>query len=90
MLKNINWRVRFANKQFWLSIIPAVLLLVQAIAAVFGYTLDFGDLGNKLITVVNAVFSVLVILGVVVDPTTQGSSDSERAMQYTKAELLFL
>ncbi|MFR1757982.1 MAG: phage holin [Thomasclavelia spiroformis] len=84
MLKNINWRVRFANKQFWLSIIPAVLLLVQAIAAVFGYTLDFGDLGNKLITVVNAVFSVLVILGVVVDPTTQGSSDSERAMQYTK------
>ena len=61
MLKNINWRVRFANKQFWLSIIPAVLLLVQAIAAVFGYTLDFGDLGNKLITVVNAVFSVLVI-----------------------------
>lgn len=84
MLKNINWRVRFANKQFWSSIIPAVLLLVQAIAAVFGYTLDFGDLGNKLITVVNAVFSVLVILGVVVDPTTQGSSDSERAMQYTK------
>ena len=84
MLKNINWRVRFANKQFWLSIIPAVLLLVQAIAAVFGHTLDFGDLGNKLITVVNAVFSVLVILGVVVDPTTQGSSDSERAMQYTK------
>ena len=84
MLKNINWRVRFANKQFWLSIIPAVLLLVQAIAAVFVYTLDFGDLGNKLITVVNAVFSVLVILGVVVDPTTQGSSDSERAMQYTK------
>lgn len=84
MLKNINWRVRFANKQFWLSIIPAVLLLVQAIAAVFGYTLDFGDLGNKLITVVNAVFSVLVILGVVVDPTTQGSSDSKRAMQYTK------
>ena len=84
MLKNINWRVRFANKQFWLSIIPAVLLLVQAIAAVFGYTLDFGDLGNKLITVVNSVFSVLVILGVVVDPTTQGSSDSERAMQYTK------
>ena len=47
MLKNINWRVRFANKQFWLSIIPAVLLLVQAIAAVFGYTLDFGDLGDR-------------------------------------------
>ena len=32
----------------------------------------------------NAVFALLVILGVVVDPTTQGVSDSERAQQYDK------
>lgn len=78
----INWKVRIANKQFWLSVIPAVLLVIQAVGAVFGYTLDFGDLGNKLLAVVNAVFALLVILGVVVDPTTQGISDSERAQQY--------
>ncbi|MDQ0152602.1 phi LC3 family holin [Moryella indoligenes] len=36
----INWKVRIKNKSFWIAMIPAVLLLVQVIAAVFGYTLD--------------------------------------------------
>lgn len=80
----INWIVRFKNKNFWLAVIPAVLLLVQTVAAVFGYTLDFGDLGNRLIAVVNAVFGVLVILGVVNDPTTQGMGDSKQAMGYQR------
>ena len=82
----INWTVRIKNKNFWLAVIPAVLLLIQAVAAVFGYTLDLGDIGNKLIAVVNAVFGVLVVLGVVVDPTTAGISDSYRAMNYKKPE----
>lgn len=81
---NINWKVRFANKQFWLSFIPAALLLVQVVASVFGYTLDLGDLGNKLIAVINALFAVLVLLGVVTDPTTAGVSDSAQAMTYDK------
>lgn len=79
---NINWKVRIKNKQFWLAIIPAVLLLIQAVAAVFGYTIDLGDLGNKLIVVVNAVFVVLSILGIVTDPTTEGISDSNLALTY--------
>ena len=78
----INWKVRFANKTFWLSLVPAVLLLVQVTAAVFGYTLDLGELGNRLAAVVNALFAVLAILGVVTDPTTKGLSDSVRAMGY--------
>lgn len=80
----INWKVRIKNKAFWLAMIPAVLLLVQTVAAVFGYSLDFGELGNRLIAVVNAVFGVLVILGVVVDPTTQGVGDSRQALNYKK------
>ena len=78
----INWRVRIRNKAFWAAIIPAVLVLIQVVAAVFGYTLDLGELGNKLIAVVNAVFVVLSILGVVNDPTTSGLSDSKQAMTY--------
>ena len=78
----INWTVRIKNKNFWLAVIPAVLLLIQAVAAVFGYTLDLGDIGNKLIAVVNAAFGVLVVLGVVVDPTTAGISDSKQARGY--------
>ena len=81
---NINWKVRFSNKQFWLSFIPAILLLAQVVTAVFGYTLDLGDLGNKLLSVVNALFAVLALLGVVTDPTTSGVSDSQQAMTYDK------
>ena len=78
----INWEVRIKNKDFWLAIIPAVILLIQAVGAVFGVTWDFGELSSKLIAVVNAVFVVLAILGIVNDPTTSGVKDSERAMSY--------
>lgn len=80
----INWTVRLKNKTFWLALIPAVLLLAQVVAAVFGYTLDLGDLGNKLLEVVNALFAVLAILGIVTDPTTAGVSDSTQALTYEK------
>ena len=80
----INWKVRFKNKSFWLALIPAVLLLIQAVAAVFGFTLDFGELSDKLLAVVNSVFVVQTILGVVVDPTTEGTGDSARALGYDK------
>lgn len=79
----INWTVRIKNKAFWLALIPALLLLIQAVAAVFGYVIDMGDIGNKLIAVVNAVFGVLAILGIVTDPTTAGVGDSSQAMTYT-------
>lgn len=78
----MNWKVRIKNKTFWLTVIPAVLLLIQVAAAVFGYTLDFGDLGNKLLAVVNAVFALLAILGIVNDPTTAGVADSTQALTY--------
>ena len=81
---NITWKVRFKNKAFGVAFIPAVLLLAQVIAAVFGYTLDLGDLGNRLLAVVNALYAVLCLLGIVTDPTTAGVSDSARAMTYDK------
>lgn len=81
-MANINWTVRIKNKTFWVAIIPAILLLVQVVAAVFGFTLDLGDLGNKLLDVVNALFAVLTIMGIVTDPTTAGVSDSKQAMTY--------
>lgn len=81
-MKKINWIVRIKNKAFWVALIPALLLLIQAIAAVFGFAIDLGNLGDKLLTVINALFAVLAILGVVVDPTTPGAGDSERALTY--------
>ena len=83
-MSNINWIVRIKNKNFWISLITAVLLLVQVVAAVFGFTLELVELGDKLLAVVNALFAVLTILGIVTDPTTAGVGDSKLAMTYTK------
>ncbi len=80
----INWTVRLKNKAFWLALIPALLLLAQTVAALFGYTLELSALGDKLLAVVNAVFALLAILGIVRDPTTEGLGDSQQAMSYTK------
>lgn len=78
----INWKIRLMNKQFWLSLIPALALCAQAIAAVFGWEIDLTTAVGKLLTVVNTVFALLVVLGVVVDPTTAGIGDSDRALGY--------
>ena len=79
-----NWTVRLKNKAFWLALIPALLLLAQTVAALFGYTLELSALGDKLLAVVNAVFALLAILGIAIDPTTEGMGDSQQAMSYTK------
>lgn len=80
----INWKVRIKNKTFWLSLIPTVLVLIQLIMKTFGVELDFGEVGNNLIAIVNTVFVLLSILGVVVDPTTAGVGDSAQAMTYVE------
>ena len=81
---SINWKVRIKNKTFWLSLIPTVLVLIQLVMKTFGVELDFGEVGNNLIAIVNTVFVLLGILGVVVDPTTAGVADSSQAMTYEK------
>ena len=78
----INWDVRWKNKTFWLTLIPAIIILIQAVASLFGFTLELSELQEKLLVLVNAIFGVLVILGVVVDPTTHGINDSSRALGY--------
>lgn len=80
----INWKVRLKNKVFWLTIIPALLLLIQVVANIFGITLELEGIQAKLLDLVNAVFAVLVILGIVTDPTTAGVNDSNLAMMYEK------
>ena len=80
----INLLVRLKNKAFWLSLIPALLLVVQTVASLFGYNWNFVVLNQQIAAIINAVFAVLTILGVVVDPTTAGLSDSKRALSYTE------
>lgn len=78
----INWKVRVKNKAFWVALIPAVILVVQLIAGLFGWSIDLTDISGKLVAIVDAIFAVLTILGIVQDPTTKGIKDSERALTY--------
>ena len=80
---NINWQVRFKNKAFWLGFIPAIIILIQAIGQLFGYHLVLDNIEHNLINVIEAVFAVLAVLGIVVDPTTVGLSDGFYGLQYT-------
>ena len=83
----INLLVRLKNKAFWLTLVTALLLVVQIVASLFGYNWDFVVLNQQIAAIINAVFAVLSILGIVVDPTTAGIGDSQRALTYTEPKV---
>ena len=78
----INWKVRVQHKSFLVTLFAAVLLLIQAIAEPFG--IDTTLFNQTATNIFNAVLVVLGILGIVIDPTTAGTSDSEQALGYNK------
>lgn len=82
----INWKIRFKNKAFWIALIPAVLLLARQVCALFGVDVDFEAISEQLVGIVETVFVILAILGIVVDPTTPGTLDSDLAMTYEHEE----
>lgn len=79
----INFQVRAKNKVFWVTFIPAVCLAIQAIAMLFGFELNLSTISDRLIDVVNSIFAMLTIAGVVVDHTTPGINDGEMGLSYT-------
>ena len=78
----INWTVRLKNKNFWLALVPALALLFQTFADIFGIKLEFGQTIDKVLVFINVLFAFLVLVGIVNDPTTTGLSDSTRALDY--------
>lgn len=69
----INWRLRFQNKATLLAIASTVILLVQQL----GFKLP-----DNIADVVNTFLTLLVLLGVINDPTTAGVGDSAEALTY--------
>ena len=85
-MKKINWLVRVKNKAYWTGMIPMVLLAIQIIGSIFGYKIDLGDLGDKLLKLTDVIFVILMLNGINVDPTTKGVGDSERALTYNEPQ----
>ena len=72
-MKKINWKTRVKHKTFWVGIVSAILVLAQSVLP---------QLEGSVVNIINAVFSILAILGIVVDPTTAGFGDSANALTY--------
>ena len=80
----INWKVRLRQPAFWIATILVVISFVYSVLALAGVVPSITEesIQNVFITIV----AMLAQLGIVVDPTTKGISDSDRAMNYDKPE----
>ena len=76
----MNWKVRFKQKVFLTSFISLIVSFVYSMLALFDVFPAVTK--NSVLEVVNQVLTILGLLGIIVDPTTAGISDSERAMSY--------
>ena len=76
----INFKVRAKNPVFWLTVIPALVTFVYTVLGACGVVPSVSE--DMIINIITAVVSALTALGVLVDPTTKGVSDSERALEY--------
>lgn len=78
----INWKLRFQNKVTLTTIVLAVIGLVYQILGIAGHVPAISQ--DTIVQLAGAIINLLVLLGIVVDPTTEGIDDSERAMTYPK------
>ena len=76
----INLKVCFKNPVFWLTVIPAVITFVYTVLGAVGVVPSLSE--DVVVNIITALISALTTVGVLVDPTTKGVGDSERAMGY--------
>lgn len=71
----INLKLRLKNKVTLAALISAVFIMLGQFGLEIPHNIQEG---------VNTLLMILVLLGIVVDPTTKGVADSERALNYNK------
>lgn len=69
----INFKLRLQNKATLVALVSAVFLMLQQFGLNIPHNIQDG---------VNTFIVILVILGIITDPTTKGIGDSERALSY--------
>jgi phi LC3 family holin len=76
----INWKVRIKNKAFLAALAALIIAFVYQLLAALDVVPRISQ--DSITEVIGMVLNLLGLLGVLVDPTTAGVSDSERAMTY--------
>lgn len=78
----LNLKVRLKNKVFWITLVPALITVIYAVLSLFDVVPAIAE--ETAVKGFYAIISILTVLGVVIDPTTKGVGDSERAMGYER------
>ena len=81
-MSKINWKVRFKNKVWLGSFLSLIVGFIYSLLALFDVFPQVTQ--NLVVQLLNQVLTFLGLIGVIVDPTTAGISDSDRAMSYTE------
>lgn len=76
----INIKARLKNKTFLISFSALAIAFVYQVLSFFGVTPGISE--NEVVSIFSIVINILACIGVVVDPTTDGMNDSDRAMTY--------
>ena len=77
----MNLKLRLKNKATLAAILSAIVVFGYQVLAIFGITPSIGQ--SDVISGIGLVLTALVGMGVLVDPTTAGVTDSTQAMDYT-------
>lgn len=72
-MDKINWKVRLQSKEFWMAIIAFVILVAQYVCKWYGLEFDIPGLNE----ILSSLLGLLILLGIVVDPTTPKTTDSQ-------------
>lgn len=72
-MDKINWKVRLQSKEFWMAMIAFVILVAQYVCKWYGLEFDIPGLNE----ILSSLLGLLILLGIVVDPTTPKTTDSQ-------------
>lgn len=76
----INWKARFKNKTFLVSLCALIISFIYEVLSLIEIVPIVSE--NDILQIVYIIINILGVMGVIIDPTTKGIGDSERALTY--------
>lgn len=80
----INWKARLRNKAFLVSMSALVISFIYEVLSMLEIVPSITE--NEVLQLLYIAINILGAMGIIVDPTTEGISDSERALTYYNNE----
>ena len=78
----LNWKVRFKNKVWLGAFLCLIISFIYSLLAMFDVYPPITQ--NMVVNIINQMLEFLALIGAIMDPTTAGLGDSNRAMTYVE------